>query len=64
MSINHSQKKISIKKIKLDEADENVSGITEYKRIAIQKFCNENGTKICRYDEMFSSNDVIETGIS
>ena len=64
MSLNHSLSKNSIKKIKLDEADENVSSILEYKRIAILKFCNENGTKSCKYDEMISSNDVIGIGTS
>ena len=64
MSINHNQNENSMKKIKLDEHDENVSSIAEYKRLAILQFCNENGTKMCTYDEMFSLNDVIETGIS
>ena len=64
MSLNHSLSKCSVKKIKLDKADENVSSILEYKKIAILKFCNENGTKICKYDEMISSNGVIGTGTS
>ena len=64
MSLNHSLSKCSVKKIKLDKADENVSSILEYKKIAILKFCNENNTKICKYDEMINSNDVIGIGTS
>ena len=64
MSIKHSLSKNNITKIKLNKANENVSSITEYKRIAIVKFCNEKDTKSCKYDEIFNSNDDIEIGIS
>ena len=63
MSINYSVNKTSIKKIKLDEADENISSIAKYKKNAFLKFCKESDTKSCRYDEMFKSNSSIETGI-
>ena len=45
MSTKHSRNKNTTKKIKLDEVDENVCSIAEYKRCAILKYCNENGVK-------------------
>ena len=58
MSTQHSQNRITTKKIKLDEVDEDVRSITEYKRCAILKYCNENGNINNQLDEFFISNDV------
>ena len=58
MSINHSQNKNSIKKMKLDEADENVSSIAEYKRLAFLKFYNENGKRSIQFNKLFITDDV------
>ena len=56
MLINHSLSKNGIKKIKLDEADENVSSIAEYKRLAFQMFCNENGKRSFQFNKFFITN--------
>ena len=42
MSLQHSQIKKTVKKIKLDEVGEDGSVIAEYKRYAILKYCEEN----------------------
>ena len=42
MSLQHSQNKNTVKKIKIDEVDDDVSSIAEYKKCAILKYCNEN----------------------
>ena len=58
MSLNHSQNENSIKRKKLDEFPENVSSITEFKRLAL-KYCKENDI------QSFQSNtdDFQELGI-
>ena len=63
MSINHSQNKNSIKKMKLDEADENVSSIAEYKRLAFLKFYNVNGKRSFQFNKLFIRDYVHEIGI-
>ena len=63
MSVEHSQNKISIKKIKLNKVSKNDGCITKFKERAILKFCKENYTQSYQYDEMFNSNVLIEIGI-
>ena len=63
MSVEHSQNKISIKKIKLNKVSKNVGCITNFKERAILKFCKENYTQSYQFDEMFNSNVLIEIGI-
>ena len=63
MSINHSLNKNSIKKIKLEEADENVRSIAKYKRLAILKFCNESDTKKFQSNNFFIKDDIHALGI-
>ena len=58
MSINHIQNKISMKKIKLDESDENVSSILKYKRLAFLKFNNENGKRNFQFNKLFITDDI------
>ena len=41
MSTQHRLNKITKKKIKLYEVNEDVSSVTEYKRCAILKYCDE-----------------------
>ena len=63
MSIEHSQHKNTIKKIKLDEVHKNVSSIAKYKRCAILKFCIENGIKNYQLDKLSISNEVHNIGL-
>ena len=63
MSINQSLNKNNIKKIKLEEVDENVSSIAKYKRLAILKFCNESDTKNFQYNNFFIKDDIHALGI-
>ena len=63
MSVEHSQNKISIKKIKLNKVSKKVGCITKFKERAILKFCKENYTQSYQFDEMFNSNVLIEIGI-
>ena len=60
MSKQHSR---NTKKIKLDEVNENVSSITEYKRRAILKYCNDNGIKKSHLDELLISNNHHKLGM-
>ena len=62
MSTQHSLNKNTIKKINLDEVDEDVSGIAEYKRCAILKYCNENGIDTNHSDKLSISNDFLLLG--
>ena len=59
MSIQHSQNKKTVKKMKIDE---DVSGIAEYKRCALLKYCNENGIKTNNLDKLSISNDFLLLG--
>ena len=52
-----------MKKIKLDEADENVSSIAEYERLAFLKFYNENGKRSFQFNKLFITDDVHAIGI-
>ena len=63
MSTQHSQNRITTKKIKLDEVDENVCSIAAYKRCAILKYCNENGNINNQLDNLFISNDFHNLGM-
>ena len=58
MSTQHSQTKNTTKKIQLNEVDENVSSIEEYKRCALLKYCNENGIYRNQLDEFPISNEL------
>ena len=62
MSTQHSLNKNTIKKINLDEVDEDISGIAEYKRCAILKYCNENGIDTNHLDKLSISNDFLLLG--
>ena len=63
MLINHSQNKTSMKKVKLDGANENGSSNAEYKRLAFLKFYNENGKRSFKFNKLFTTDDVHEIGI-
>ena len=63
MSTQHSLNKNTIKKIKLDEVDENVSSVVEYKRCAILKYCNENGIENYQLDVSSISNELHNLGM-
>ena len=43
MPTQRRQNKNTMKKIKLDDLDKDVSCIAEYKRCAILRYCKENG---------------------
>ena len=62
MSTKHSQNKNTTKKIKLDEVDENVSSIAEYKKCAILKYCNENGIEKNQLNELSISKKLHKLG--
>ena len=64
MSTQHSLYKNTIKKIKLDEVDENVSSVVEYKRCAILKYCNENGIEKYQLDKLSVLNELHKLGKS
>ena len=64
MSTQHSLNKNTIKKIKLDEVDENVSSVVEYKRCAILKYCNENGIEKYQLDKLSVLNELHKLGKS
>ena len=59
MSIQHSQNKKTVKKMKIDE---DVSSIAEYKKCAILKYCNENGIDTNHFDKISISNDFLLLG--
>ena len=63
MSILHSHYKNTVKKTKLDEVDENVGSIAEYKRSAILKYCKENGIEKNQLDELSISNKLHNLGL-
>ena len=52
MSTQNIRNKNTIKKIKLDEVNEKVSCIAEYKRCATLKYCKENGIEKNHLDEL------------
>ena len=62
MSTKHSQNKNTTKKIKLDEVDENVSSIAEYKKCAILKYCKENGIEKNQLNELSISKKLHKLG--
>ena len=51
------------KKIKLDEVNEDVSSIAEYKRCAILKYCNENGIEKNQLHISSVSNELHKLGM-
>ena len=63
MSTQHSHIKNTTKKIKLDEEDESISNIAEYKKLAILKYCKENGVKKNQLDELSISNEFYKLGL-
>ena len=62
MSLNHSQNENSIKRKKLDEFPENVSSITEFKRLALEYY-KENGIQSFQSTKLSTTNDIQEPGI-
>ena len=62
MSLNHSQNENSIKRKKLDEFPENVSSITEFKRLALEYY-KENGIQSFQSTKISNTNDFQEQGI-
>ena len=63
MSTQDNQNKNTMKKIKLDGVDENVSSIAEYKRCAILKYCKENGIYRNQLDVLPISNELHRLGL-
>ena len=63
MSIENSQNLNSIKEIRLNKSLKKFSCITEFKKRAILKFCKENGTKSCQYEEIINSNVLSKIGL-
>ena len=63
MSTQHSQNKNTTKKIKLDEVNENVCSIAEYKRCAILKYYNGNDSIFNQLNELFISDDFHKLGM-
>ena len=62
MSLNHSQNENGIKRKKLDELAENVSGITVFKRLAL-KYYKENGIQSFQSTKLSKSNCIHELGM-
>ena len=63
MSLQHSQNKKTVKKIKLDQVDKDGSIIAEYKRCAILKYCEENKIKTNYLDKLDISNEFQILGL-
>ena len=63
MSTQHNQNKNTMKKIKLEEDDRNLCSISEYKKCAILKYCNENGDIKKQLDNFFISNELHKLGL-
>ena len=63
MLINHSQNKTSMKKVKLDGANENGSSNAEYKRLAFLKFNNVNGKRSFQFSKLFITDYIHLLGI-
>ena len=63
MSLQHSQNKNTVKKIKVDEVKEDGSMIAEYKICAILKYCEGNGIKTNHLDKLSISNDFHILGL-
>ena len=63
MSTKHSRNKNTTKKIKLDEVDEIVGSIAEYKRCAILKYCNKNGIENSHLDKLSISKKLPKFGL-
>ena len=61
MSLNHSQNKNSMKRKKLDEFAENVSSITEFKRLALEYY-KENVIKCFQSNELSITTDINKLG--
>ena len=61
--MSNCQNKKTVKKTKLDEVDEDVCSVEEYKRFAILKYCNENGIKKHQINRLFFSNDIHILGL-
>ena len=63
MSLYHSQNNNTVKKIKLDEVDEDGSIIAECKICAVLKYCDENEITTNHLDKLFISNDFLLLGL-
>ena len=63
MLTENAQNIITTKKTKKNKVFKNFGCIAEFKKRAILKFCNENGTKRSQYDEILNSNVLSEIGI-
>ena len=64
MSTQHRLNEITIKEIKLDKVIEDVNSVAEYKRCAILKYCDENGTAKNQLDKLSFSNELHKLGMS
>ena len=64
MSTQHRLNINTKKKRKLDEVNEVVSSVTEYKRCAILKYCDENGTGKNQLNILSIINKLQTLGIS
>ena len=63
MSTQRRLNKITMKKIKLDKVNKDVSSVAEYKRCAILRYCNENGIEKNQFDELSISNELNKLGL-
>ena len=63
MPTQRRQNKNTMKKIKLDDLDKDVSCIAEYKRCAILRYCKENGNIKNQLDELSISNNLHKLGL-
>ena len=63
MSLQHSQNKNSVMKIKLDKVDEDGSSVAEYKRCAILKYYIKNGIEKNHLDELSIPTDFNFLGL-
>ena len=64
MSTQHRLNINTKKKRKLDEVNEVVSSVTEYKRCAILKYCDENGIEKNQFDILTISKKLCKLGMS
>lgn len=63
MPLQRCQNLNTMKKIKLDELDKDVSSIAEYKKCAIPRYCKENGNIKNHLDELSISNNLYKLGL-
>ena len=63
MSTQHRPIDFTMKKIKLNEVDENVSSVGEYKNKAFLQYCNGNDIEKHQLNEMSTSNNLLKSGL-